>query len=318
MGEIMKIYNSVRYDKDFNVIEEDSFEYDGPLALAEGEEEGEGTPFTLGDTLPTEMMGDDGSFPKSLQDFTGVVIPGADKENEDHQQFHSKIGSLAKAYADTKRMVGGMIKIPGEDASKEEIAAYRSKIGVPATPADYTASIQETDGIKIDEDTLTKFKELAHEKGYTDEHLQLAIDFQKGMVMDQIKELDTMAEEGRKSLKLELGDKYEESMMGAEMVVQKYFSEDAQKYISATMGNNPEVVKGLIKMHNATKEDGDLLGETQDRKDASVKALESEINELMQSEKYAKGDKYTHEKVGDLITRKQKMLGTYQENAMAK
>lgn len=282
-----------------------------------GDDAGAPTPVTFGDILPTDMMDDKGNFPKALSDFTTLEIPGAVKDDETHQAFHTKLGSLAKAYADTKSMVGGMIKIPGKGASEEEVAAFRSKLGVPDAPDKYELNLPENEDNRLlfDENTLTGFKDKAHAAGYTNEQVQLALDFQTDMVQEQMKALDDMAAEGTAALQKEWGDKYDENIKGAEAMVSKYFPENAQKDIAASMGNNPDFVRGLVEIYNRTKESGDLKGGDSSARDTTVEALSAEINDLMSSDKYAKADPATHKKVADLMARKQKLLGTYKENA---
>lgn len=48
--------------------------------------------------------------------------------------------ALAQSYLDMKKWQSGAIKIPGKDAKPEEIAAFREKLGVPKTAADYDLS----------------------------------------------------------------------------------------------------------------------------------------------------------------------------------
>lgn len=307
------------YELPFNILAmaEDAGGGDG----GESDESGDDAPqpVTIGDILPTDMMDDKGNFPNSLKDFTSLAIPGADRENDDHKAFHSKLGSVFKSYADTKSMVGGMIKMPGEDAGKDEIDAFRQKLGVPVTPGDYDIKIPEYESSQLmfSDDTMKGFKEKAHEAGYNNKQVQMAIDFQSEMLEAQVKELDTKAAEGIATLQKEMGDKYEESFKGAEMMVQKYFPEDVHKEISLALGNNAGFVKGMMEIYNKTKEDGELLGDPGTR-DTTAKALDSEINSLMTSEKYVKADKATHDKVAELIERKQKLLGTFKADVNKK
>ncbi len=60
------------------------------------------------------------------------------KENPSLKDF-TDINSLAKAHIDTKAMVGKMVRIPGEDASADDVSAFKQKLldtnlGVITTP----------------------------------------------------------------------------------------------------------------------------------------------------------------------------------------
>ena len=131
----------------------------------------EGTEVTFGSVLPADMMGEDGKYPAALDDFSGMVIPGADVNNEEHQAFHQKLGSLAKAYSDTKSMVGTMMKVPGSDATPEEIAAFRGKMGVPATAEDYDIKTPEVtnQSVIFSPEVLKSFQDKALEAGLSNE-----------------------------------------------------------------------------------------------------------------------------------------------------
>lgn len=325
MGKERKIYNEIVIDiATGKVLSENSYMYSGPMALCEGADDppppsdpppGDPPPImTLGDILPDDLKGD--KLPGSLKDFAGVQIPGKDAKDEDVKTFHGKLGSLAKSYADTKSMVGGMIKIPGKDAKPEEIASFREKLGVPKTAEDYKIEKPTFDGNKamFSDEIFKGFAKGAHAVGYTPEQVQFAINFQAEMLKNQIQEMDKAAEEGIKVLRSEYGDKYDELMQGAELVVSKYFSEAAKdKIVRYGIGNDPDFSRGLIAIFKATSEAGELKG----LKDGSgsgnetVDAVQKEIDTIMASKEYMNNDHATHEKLSALFIKKQKLLGTY-------
>ncbi len=197
-------------------------------------------PVTLGSIL---QKNEQGELPKALTDFQDTVIPGANLEDEAHKEFHGKLASMGKAYADTKNMVGGMIKIPGKDAKPEEIAAFRQKLGVPESADKYDMQLPTTEDkrLLISKDNFKNFMDGAHKAGMSNEHVKYAVEFQADMVKNQIAALDAQANEGKKALKEKYGDKYEENMAGAERMVKKYFGDDAQKGIATGIGIIPDI-----------------------------------------------------------------------------
>lgn len=328
MFEPRKIYNEIVIDmKTGKVIHEDSFMYSGPVALCEGAGDGGGDggdgggdgdkggtqAVTLGDILPDEIKGD--KLPGSLKDFASVQIPGKDADDESIKTFHGKLSSLAKSYADTKSMVGGMIKIPGKDAKPEEISAFREKLGVPKTAEDYKIEKPTYDDGRavFSEDLLKGFAKGAHEVGYTPAQLQYAVNFQTEMIRSQIKQMDKDAEDGIKALRAELGDEYDGLMQGAELVVSKFFPEAARdKIVKYGIGNDPDFSRGMIAIYKATKEAGNLKGLGDGGTgDQTVEAIQSEIDTLMASKEYMNNDQATHKKISELFVKKQKLLGTY-------
>ncbi len=325
MTEEIKVHTRTVLDMEsMEVLEDEFFSYCGPLALCEGEggdggdgggEGGENQTLTLADILPEEMRGE--NLPGSLKDFASVAIPGKDADDDAVKGFHGKIASVLKSYADTKSMVGGMIKIPGKDAKPEEIAAFRARLGVPEKVEDYKIEAPQLgDKAIFDEGLLKAFVGMAHEKGFTPEQVQTAVNFQAEMIQNQIKAMDKAAEEGVAALKKEFGDDYDGLMEGAELVVSKYFPESAKEKIKQYgIGNDPDFVRGLIAMHKATREAGGLKGlKDGSGADETAKGVQDEIDNLMKSDEYSRGDQKTHEKVAALFVKKQKLLGTYKDN----
>ncbi len=76
-------------------------------------------PASWRDTLPDELKAE-----KSLESFKGVP-------------------DLAKAFVETKRMVGQKFAPPGKDAKPEDVAAFRKAMGVPEAPDGYALEIPE-------------------------------------------------------------------------------------------------------------------------------------------------------------------------------
>jgi hypothetical protein len=74
----------------------------------------------------------------------------------------------AMVNAQNKISAGGMVKIPGKDATPEEIAEYRKSIGVPEDPKGYDLTLGN--GLVIgdeDKDMVNGFLEHAHKSNYT-------------------------------------------------------------------------------------------------------------------------------------------------------
>jgi hypothetical protein len=86
--------------------------------------------------------------------------------------------AIAKALVHTKKMSGKLgeaIFMPGKDATPEEVAAFRAKIGVPEAVDKYPTSIE---GLKLDEASVKAFNEIAHKAGLTPAQAQDIIKFE--------------------------------------------------------------------------------------------------------------------------------------------
>jgi hypothetical protein len=147
------------------------------------------------------------------------------------------------------KISSGLVKIPGKDATKEEIAEYRQALGVPEKPEDYDLSLGE--GVVIgDEDKpmVNSFLTKAHEALYTPDQvktgLQWYYDFidnekQKQYEFDTQNNIDTKVE-----LKSEWGSEYKANIN----LMANYLSSDF----------SPEIANILIK---ARLPNGKLLGD---------------------------------------------------------
>lgn len=91
------------------------------------------------------------------------VLPEDLRDNPALKDFHD-VGALAKSYTETKAMVGGMMRVPGEDAGKEDWAAFNAKLmdkvpGLVKMPAE-----DDEDGLNA---LWTKLGRPVTDEGYT-------------------------------------------------------------------------------------------------------------------------------------------------------
>lgn len=88
----------------------------------------------------------------------------------------------------------GLIKIPGEGASADEVAAYRAATGVPDSPAGYALDpVKDSDGndVPLDAPLLERLAARAHELGMPKDHYQGLVQDFVAAQMDQLGSLET-------------------------------------------------------------------------------------------------------------------------------
>lgn len=93
-------------------------------------------------------------------------------EDKDIREWASKTGfkdakSVAKSAYEQSKLLGNSIRIPGENATDEEKAAYREKLGAPKDAAGYefTAPKDLPEDLPYDGERADAFKAKAHELG---------------------------------------------------------------------------------------------------------------------------------------------------------
>src|SRR3990167_6512665 len=98
------------------------------------------------------------------------------------------VPTLAKRFIDTKKMVGGSLKVPKDGAPPEEVNAFYTALGVPAAPDKYTArppAFPADSGITLDEAGFKGFLGAAHSAGITDKQAQAILDWYGGYTVSE-------------------------------------------------------------------------------------------------------------------------------------
>jgi len=96
------------------------------------------------------------------------------------------IDDALKSHRDLEKLLGNSVRIPAEDASAEEKAAFLKKMGVPEKPEGYefkldTATVPQD--FPYDDQSAAKFRSWAHEAGATPAQARL---FHDKFVAEQV------------------------------------------------------------------------------------------------------------------------------------
>lgn len=184
-------------------------------------QEGDPTPNPTPDPTPAPLIGEDFSFRAGWQE----VLP------EEHRATAANFKSLpdvVKSLVETKRLASGklegMIKLPGENATPEEISAFNRARGVPEKPEDYGLAKPEGEIGKLwSDEAVSAFVKEAHAKGLSKAETQWLIEYQ---LNQQHQTLQKDLEEGRKfneardaELKSAFGPRVEQEMNDAKRVL---------------------------------------------------------------------------------------------------
>lgn len=104
----------------------------------------------------------------------GEIVSEGVRSDAAYKGFLEKFGDkapddVAKAYLNLEHLAhgktDGMVRVPGADASAEEVAAYRKAVGVPAKPEEY--ALPEVQGVEYDQSRVQTFFQEAHRLGLT-------------------------------------------------------------------------------------------------------------------------------------------------------
>lgn len=111
---------------------------------------------------------------------------------------------LTDAMTAARQKTEGMVRIPGQDAKPEEIAAYRKAIGVPEKPEDYAHTLPEgvTDA-QLNKDMLNAWKQRLHQQGIGKSQAESIInEYLKEQAANTAKDMEAL----KKSLEEEKAD----------------------------------------------------------------------------------------------------------------
>ena len=189
---------------------------------------------------------------------TEVISPSAsgdwraslpeDIRSEKSLESFKDVGSLAKSYVETKRLVGAKqgVTVPGADAKPEDVAAYRKAIGVPDTPEGYTikphAMMMHSEWNK---EAQAGFLKLAHEQGMPPAAVEKVLHWYGDFVAGQVKSNDVMAAEARGELRVAWGPNFDVYMGAANRGlsrVEQAIGAEAGTLVEATKGTDPAAV----------------------------------------------------------------------------
>ena len=92
------------------------------------------------------------------------------------------VNALAKSARESEKLLGGMVKLPGKDATPEEREAFLNKLGRPEKQDGYqfTAPKDLPEGLPYDGEKAKSFKELSHKLGLTNDQATALHDFYIG------------------------------------------------------------------------------------------------------------------------------------------
>lgn len=174
---------------------------------------------------------------------------------------HKDPASVFQSYHEAQKTIGGMVRLPGKDAKPEEVAAFREKLGVPKSAADYPAPAVP-EGQTLDEARWDRWRGHAHKLGLTPEQLS-------GLATLEAEEragaLNGVRQEwgaGIDKLKAEWGpDLFAKKATLAARAVDRHMSPEGKAFLDASgLGDHPELLKAWASIGELLAEDGYIEG----------------------------------------------------------
>lgn len=245
-------------------------------------------------TAATDNAGADNAGTLATEESKGTVIAGATPAptpqgedwraalGEDLRPKLEKFASaadLAKSYVELQSSMGKRVVVPDENATEEQIAAYREKIGLPKTVDEYKLAIPEDlpEGLvdpAIAGEELKKYAAMAHEAGIPPAHMQKLVN---QFYADQAAAAEQAVAAETKATEVALGDLFKSwgrdkdtNITYAQRTL-KQFDADGKftEFVNTAsvggvkLGNHPAFLELFARMGRAMAEDGAQLAPTQ-------------------------------------------------------
>ena len=170
--------------------------------------------------------------------------------------------ALVKSYVNAQKLVGAdKLVIPGKDASPEQVAEFRAKLGVPAKPEDYVVTLPEgmTED-NLDKKLMDTWRSRLHAQGIPKTQAEAII---KEYLADNAAQMTAQAKAAEKqqqdwelSLKQKFGSNYDTEVNFAKFALAQLGDQQLAAVLDQTgFGSHPAVVEFFAKAGRAISDD---------------------------------------------------------------
>jgi hypothetical protein len=165
---------------------------------------------------------------------------------------------IAKSHIDLKTQMsaaGDAIKVPGEGASEEELAAFREQMGVPKTADDYNLKDPVLyEGMQVNEDFVKWFKDTAHEVGMNSKQTNALYDgynaMQRNLYEAGLKQVEAKKAQAEETLRSEWKNDYDANLEKTRGVIRALGIGEGLKAegLADVLGNSPTMARALFSI----------------------------------------------------------------------
>ena len=266
-------------------------------------------PTATEDVLETPTA-EDGVGEQTSQDATLTWRDGIQDEGlKKHAERFTSLDALVQGNSDLRKQVSKSISKPGDDATTEQIDAFREAVGVPKESSEYEFFFEEGKELSDREQkSQDHWAELFHKNNVPkDTADELVKEFRtelEAVMTERVKEDGKVVEQSKEELKEAWGDDYDKNIIFAAKASEKLFGEDYEeaRYIEDKHGNfvldNPIMNKLMAKLGRQMGE-GALMGVVTGEERDTIMGKADTYREKAQ-EAYNKGDTKTANKFSEL------------------
>ncbi len=208
-------------------------------------------------------------------------------------------GDLAKTALEFRQKLSNAVVLPGKDASDDEVAEFRAKLGVPKSPYDYEVELPDDlpDGlVPTDEDVarIESFFQAMHKAGATPATVQTAIDWYYEGLQVAVARANAEVVQARQAseatLRREWGADYDRNLEMAKRAVAEFGGAEFAALLDGfvvdgvAVGDRPEFVSVFAAVGRSMGESGihmGMDGAAQPAAEEQLKDLTSQIHDAL-------------------------------------
>jgi hypothetical protein len=161
-----------------------------------------------------------------------------------------RLEDVFKSYSNLESLKGGakdVVRLPGANATPEEVAEFRAKMGVPDAPDKYEIILPE--GIKADPRQVDWLKGISHKAGISNEAANVIA---KEYATTLVQGFNEIAQQTETELRKEWGTSYDKNIRGVyNALVQFGGKETADRFANSQAGIDAGFIKAI---HNFTRQ----------------------------------------------------------------
>ena len=191
-----------------------------------------------------------------------------DKYGDELRQYEN-INPIIEDYFTLKAKSSEAIIKPKEDATEEEVALYKEKMGIPKGADEY--ELDDPPEILGDQKEFDGwYKDMALEANLTKDQAKVVYAKWNELQATAIEKQNLEVKETEKALRKELGSDYEGAMANVGTILQQA-GQDFVDYLTDTgIGNDPRFLKAMAKLGAVVSEDSIGLTKSKDPTGSSL------------------------------------------------
>jgi hypothetical protein len=213
------------------------------------------------------------------------VVPWVKELEGFDEQTRSKLSrfktskDVAKSYLELEKRLGASVVIPGKDATQSEKDEFAKRLGRPESPDGYELDqVYLPDGVSRQNGAEDAFKKMAYELGLTKEQGKRLYKYATSQAFEGVasirKEQDSKRRSAAEALRKEWGAEYDGNLAKVQKVNKLFGDDDWVQFLNEGAGNDPRLVKILVKIAKQFSEDtletGRLPTRVQERKEPGL------------------------------------------------